>query len=176
MIGKALGAGKGCCADCRVSVSPTSAGRRHNLCARRNGPNLRAFPPKPPPCRGVSAGIEGRMRPCGPTGPTRRRSRPGAHAMAFGPCRRAPRRWPPLGAEAEAGRAAYHDRPALRRIKYAHKLARLPDPTEDEAVRATMKGIRRKVGTAPDQKAAATADNRHSDAHADPRYPHGQAG
>ncbi len=43
-------------------------------------------------------------------------------------------------------------------IRYAHKLARLPDLTDDEAVRVTVRGIRRKVGTAPDQKAAATAD------------------
>jgi site-specific recombinase XerD len=63
-----------------------------------------------------------------------------------------------LVAEAEAGRAASTIGRRLAAIKYAHKLARVPDPTEDEAVRATMKGIRRKVGTAPDQKAAATAD------------------
>lgn len=63
-----------------------------------------------------------------------------------------------LVAEAEAGRAASTIGRRCAAIKYAHKLARLQDPTEDEAVRATMKGIRRKVGTAPDQKAAATAD------------------
>ncbi|WP_238193576.1 site-specific integrase [Methylobacterium frigidaeris] len=63
-----------------------------------------------------------------------------------------------LVAEAEAGRAASTIGRRLAAIKYAHKLARLPDPTEDEAVRATLKGIRRKVGTAPDQKAAATAE------------------
>ncbi|SFV17107.1 Site-specific recombinase XerD [Methylobacterium sp. 174MFSha1.1] len=63
-----------------------------------------------------------------------------------------------LVAEAEAGRAASTIGRRLAAIKYAHKLVRQPDPTEDEAVRATMKGIRRKVGTAPDQKAAATAD------------------
>ncbi|TNC06539.1 integrase [Methylobacterium terricola] len=63
-----------------------------------------------------------------------------------------------LVAEAEAGRAASTIGRRLAAIKYAHRLARQPDPTEDEAVRATMKGIRRKVGTAPDQKAAATAD------------------
>jgi site-specific recombinase XerD len=63
-----------------------------------------------------------------------------------------------LVAEAEAGRASSTIGRRLAAIKYAHKLARQPDPTEDEAVRATMKGIRRKVGTAPDQKAAATAD------------------
>jgi site-specific recombinase XerD len=63
-----------------------------------------------------------------------------------------------LVAEAEAGRAASTIGRRCAAIRYAHKLARLPDPTDDEAVRATVKGIRRKVGTAPDQKAAATAD------------------
>jgi site-specific recombinase XerD len=63
-----------------------------------------------------------------------------------------------LVAEAEAGRAASTIGRRCAAIRYAHKLARVPDPTEDEAVRATVKGIRRKVGTAPDQKAAATAD------------------
>ncbi|TGD93751.1 integrase [Methylobacterium nonmethylotrophicum] len=63
-----------------------------------------------------------------------------------------------LVAEAEVGRAASTIGRRLAAIRYAHKLARLPDPTEDEAVRATLKGIRRKVGTAPEQKAAATAD------------------
>ncbi len=63
-----------------------------------------------------------------------------------------------LVAEAEAGRAASTIGRRFAAIKYAHKLVRLPDPTEDEAVRATLKGIRRKVGTAPDQKAAATTD------------------
>ncbi len=63
-----------------------------------------------------------------------------------------------LVAEAEAGLAASTIGRRCAAIRYAHKLARQPDPTDDEAVRATMKGIRRKVGTAPDQKAAATAD------------------
>ncbi|MGF3027277.1 site-specific integrase [Methylobacterium aquaticum] len=63
-----------------------------------------------------------------------------------------------LVAEAEAGRAASTIGRRCAAIRYAHRLARLPDPTEDEAVRATVKGIRRKVGTAPDQKVAATAD------------------
>lgn len=63
-----------------------------------------------------------------------------------------------LVAEAEAGQAVSTIGRRCAAIRYAHKLARLSDPTEDEAVRATMMGIRRKVGTAPDQKAAATAD------------------
>jgi site-specific recombinase XerD len=43
-------------------------------------------------------------------------------------------------------------------IRYAHKLAGHPAPTDDERVRATMRGIRRTVGTAPIRKAPATAD------------------
>jgi site-specific recombinase XerD len=43
-------------------------------------------------------------------------------------------------------------------IKYAHKLAGHPIPTDDERVRATVRGIRRSVGTAPVKKAPATAD------------------
>ena len=34
----------------------------------------------------------------------------------------------------------------------------MADPTDDEDVRATMKGIQRQVGVAPTQKAAATVD------------------
>jgi site-specific recombinase XerD len=43
-------------------------------------------------------------------------------------------------------------------IKYAHKLAGHPIPTDDERVRTTVRGIRRAVGTAPVKKAPATAD------------------
>jgi site-specific recombinase XerD len=43
-------------------------------------------------------------------------------------------------------------------IRYAHKLAGHEVPTDDERVRATMRGIRRTVGTAPIKKAPATAD------------------
>jgi Phage integrase, N-terminal SAM-like domain len=34
-------------------------------------------------------------------------------------------------------------------IRYAHKLAGLPLPTDDERVRATVRGIRRSLGAAP---------------------------
>ncbi|MGY2052275.1 site-specific integrase [Methylobacterium sp. JK268] len=61
-------------------------------------------------------------------------------------------------AEAEAGRAVSTIRRRLAAIRYARKLVRAPDPTEDEVVRATMKGIRRKVGAAPARNAAATVD------------------
>lgn len=61
-------------------------------------------------------------------------------------------------AEAETGRAASTLGRRLAAIRYAHKLAGQSDPTDDEGVRAAMKGARRKVGVAPKQKAAATAD------------------
>jgi hypothetical protein len=43
-------------------------------------------------------------------------------------------------------------------IRYAHKLAGFPITTDDERVRATVRGIRRSLGTAPNRKAPATAD------------------
>jgi site-specific recombinase XerD len=43
-------------------------------------------------------------------------------------------------------------------IRYAHKLAGLPLPTDDERVRATMRGIRRSLGTARAKKTPATAE------------------
>jgi site-specific recombinase XerD len=43
-------------------------------------------------------------------------------------------------------------------IRYAHKLAGHPLPTDDERVRATMRGVRRSLGTATTKKAPATAD------------------
>ena len=43
-------------------------------------------------------------------------------------------------------------------IRYAHRLAGHEPPTSAEAVRATIKGIRRTIGTAKQQKAPATAD------------------
>ena len=43
-------------------------------------------------------------------------------------------------------------------IRYAHKLAGLEPPTNSEAVKATLRGIRRTVGSAPARKAPATAD------------------
>jgi site-specific recombinase XerD len=60
--------------------------------------------------------------------------------------------------EAEDGRAASTLGRRLAAIRYAHKLAKLPDPTDDEGVHAAMKGARRKLKVAPKQKAAATAD------------------
>ena len=43
-------------------------------------------------------------------------------------------------------------------IAYFHKLAGHEPPTGSEAVRATVRGIRRTIGTAPERKAPATAD------------------
>ena len=43
-------------------------------------------------------------------------------------------------------------------IRYAHKLAGLPLPTDDERVRATVRGIRRSLGAAPSKKMPATAE------------------
>jgi site-specific recombinase XerD len=42
-------------------------------------------------------------------------------------------------------------------VRYAHKLAGLPLPTDAEAVKATMRGIRRTYGTARVRKAPAVA-------------------
>jgi site-specific recombinase XerD len=63
-----------------------------------------------------------------------------------------------LTAEADAGRAASTIGRRCAAIGYAHKLAGELDPTDNEDVRATLKGIRRTIGTAPNQKAAATVD------------------
>jgi site-specific recombinase XerD len=43
-------------------------------------------------------------------------------------------------------------------IRYAHKLAGYATPTDNEWVKATMRGIRRSVGTAPRKKSPATAE------------------
>jgi site-specific recombinase XerD len=43
-------------------------------------------------------------------------------------------------------------------IRYAHKLAGLDTPTDDEMVKATVRGIRRTLGTAKTKKAPATAE------------------
>ena len=46
----------------------------------------------------------------------------------------------------------------LAAIRYAHKLAGHEPPTNSEAVKATLRGIRRTAGSAPARKAPATAD------------------
>ena len=39
-------------------------------------------------------------------------------------------------------------------IRYAHKLASLPTPTDFEAVKATLRGIRRSIGAAKEESAS----------------------
>jgi site-specific recombinase XerD len=60
--------------------------------------------------------------------------------------------------EAEDGRAASTIGRRVAAIRYGHKLHGAADPTDDEGVRAAIRGARRKVGVAPTQKAAATAE------------------
>lgn len=60
--------------------------------------------------------------------------------------------------------AARKVRPATLAVKlaglsFAHRAAKLPDPTIDENVKVLMAGIRRKLGTAPSKKAPATFEN-----------------
>jgi site-specific recombinase XerD len=43
-------------------------------------------------------------------------------------------------------------------LRYAHKLASLPTPTDSEAVKATLRGIRRTIGAAKVKKAPAVAE------------------
>ena len=63
-----------------------------------------------------------------------------------------------LAAEATAGARASTIMRRAAAIRYAHALAGADPPTANETVRATIRGIRRTVGTAPAQKAPATAD------------------
>jgi site-specific recombinase XerD len=44
-------------------------------------------------------------------------------------------------------------------IRYAHKLAVHPVPTDDERVKATVRGIRRSLGTSPRKKTPATSEH-----------------
>jgi hypothetical protein len=53
-----------------------------------------------------------------------------------------------LAAEAEAGKRPSTLGRRLAAIRYFHKLAGLPTPTDMEAVKATLRGIRRSVGSA----------------------------
>jgi site-specific recombinase XerD len=63
-----------------------------------------------------------------------------------------------LAAQATAGiKAATLARRAAA-IRHAHALKGLEPPTHSEIVKTTMRGIRRAIGTRPEQKAAATAE------------------
>jgi site-specific recombinase XerD len=63
-----------------------------------------------------------------------------------------------LAAQATAGAKASTISRKAAAIRYAHRLAGHALPTDTEAVKIVMRGIRRTIGTAPGQKAAATAD------------------
>jgi site-specific recombinase XerD len=63
-----------------------------------------------------------------------------------------------LAAEANRGTKPSTIGRRLAAICYAHKLAGHEPPTNSEAVKATLRGIRRTAGSAPVRKAPATAD------------------
>ncbi len=63
-----------------------------------------------------------------------------------------------LAFERHAGRKASTIGRKVAAISYAHCLAGHPSPTDVEAVRAVLRGIRNTLGVAPEQKTAATAD------------------
>jgi site-specific recombinase XerD len=63
-----------------------------------------------------------------------------------------------LVAEAERGIAASTIGRRVAAIAYAHKRAEQPDPTDHPDVTETLKGIRRRLGTARAGKAPATAE------------------
>ena len=63
-----------------------------------------------------------------------------------------------LASEAASGVQASTLGRRLAAIRYAHKLAGHPVPSDDERVRATMRGIRRSLGTATTKKTPATAE------------------
>jgi site-specific recombinase XerD len=63
-----------------------------------------------------------------------------------------------LACEAERGCRPSSIGRRIAAIRYAHKLAGLVLPTDDERVRATIRGIRRSIGAAPVKKAPATVE------------------
>jgi site-specific recombinase XerD len=63
-----------------------------------------------------------------------------------------------LADEAAAGRRASTLGRRLAAIRYFHRAAGHDSPTSDEAVKATLSGIRRTIGAAPVRKKAATSD------------------
>src|SRR5215468_4847899 len=63
-----------------------------------------------------------------------------------------------LAAEAENGMAASTITRRCAAIRHAHKLAAFEPPTNSEIVKATLRGIRRSIGTAPKRKAPAVAE------------------
>jgi site-specific recombinase XerD len=63
-----------------------------------------------------------------------------------------------LAAQASSGVKASTLARRAAAIRYAHALKGVEPPTNSEAVKATMRGIRRTLGTKKEQKAAATAE------------------
>ena len=63
-----------------------------------------------------------------------------------------------LAAEAKRGTKTSTIGRRLAAIRYAHKIVGHEPPTNAEAVKATLRGIRRTAGSAPARKAPATAD------------------
>ena len=64
-----------------------------------------------------------------------------------------------LAAEADSGKRPSTLGRRLAAIRYFHKLAGLPTPTDAEAVKATLRGIRRTVGSDRVRKAPALAEH-----------------
>ena len=63
-----------------------------------------------------------------------------------------------LAAQASAGKRASTLQRRLAAIGYMHKIANVPSPIGSEVIKATLSGIRRSIGEAPDRKKAATSD------------------
>jgi site-specific recombinase XerD len=63
-----------------------------------------------------------------------------------------------LAHQAENGRAANTITRRCAAIRFAHRLADFEPPTNSEHVRATLRGIRRAVGAAPERKAPVLAE------------------
>jgi site-specific recombinase XerD len=63
-----------------------------------------------------------------------------------------------VSSEAQRGISASTISRRIASIRYAHKLAGHETPTDSEAVKSVVRGIRRTHGTAPIKKAPATAD------------------
>ena len=80
-----------------------------------------------------------------------------------------------LAALAEAGKSTSTIMVRLAAIAYAHRQLGFDDPTTAERVKAVLRGIRRTIGTAPKQKAPATAKFIKGDAEGVARHHPGQA-
>src|SRR5258708_30996084 len=73
-----------------------------------------------------------------------------------------------LASEAESGLKPSTISRRCAAIRYGHKLAGHEPPTNAEAVKATLRGIRRSIGAAPVRKAPAVAEIMRDMAHAAP--------